>query len=427
MGTKKIAEQQLRSQVGKIQDRHGENLDWDIQQRDRRRFEEREKNFLRTYYGNLNSLFLKYVQHVSEVKTDTNAPFIVQVAPLVPASPNPLHFDVDRLRAAGVKAFHAAGYTVLENQCLIGINYKDLASEDSEIDAYRNKAKAYLDKKRDLETQLDPLTRNNQFIDDYEAEIHELLHGVNLDDDPSAVAARKTRVDNLQKQLVHLKKESDLLEKKYTPIINELAELMDEYKTFKTLKRPASVDNNFGKKLFETALRYVEILNEQLSGDDKLIFPETHGFLMNRKKSADLPSNIKRPKSVLHGNIAYFWVMKWRVFNIWSKLLADAEHNISGWSFPIHTKNKVQKKIEQDVKVSTDFTEELIRIKRFGTGKANAFKKMQVFLITQHKEMDDFYKAKFEKVWAEADEIVAQRKAEEEKQKNTKKANSLLE
>jgi hypothetical protein len=365
------------------------------------------------FYDGLDSFLHKYTKQVSSLKTSILGSFIIQKAPILPLMGNTLNLDPDKIRASGIKMLVAGGFHVFEDQLLLGINFKAFAKETSEVEKYRLTCKKYLEQLAEYEDKIEPLSYALTQLNELEEEVAYLSNEIdNPADSPDAKEARELRLKSLKNKELELKKQIDEYKVKYKNILDKKDALQDEYKEYKAINKDIVKGKNkdFDDLLFERLLDSIQEINKNLEEPDQIIFPEAHKFNLIQVKIKGITNKELRPTGVYHGDIVYYWVMKRRVFYAWNKLTGGVDMKFLGWDFPQHRWTKVKDKIEREVKSSDEYVEEILKLFRLGSNKDTAYKKMKVFLVKQHKEMDKYYEEVFEKVWAEADEVLKERR-----------------
>ena len=409
MGIQSRINTRLKSREGK----YSESLnpeEYDSQMEEVLKYKERKAGMEREFYSTLDSALLKYTQKLSSLKTDCLGHCLVQTGfPVLPSSVAIKHFEVDKLRAIGVKAIRAADFTILEDQILLGINIKNLVKADNVIDSYSRKCKQFLDEIAVINNKLGTYNTTNKHLDDVSAEIEYLANPAtkesNFSDD-----VRKERKEFLEKQQTKIIAELNALEKAHKSDLESLANVRAAYSMYKQLNNPGvkKDSKDLTENIYNLLLTCVAEINKGLPQNDHLVFPESCNILpTSTGGKSTVPK--KFPTPLLHGSMNYYWVMRVGTLHRWLKLVSG-NLNITGWDLPQHRWSKIKQKVETEVKSSNIFVDEILRLRRLGSNKDNAYTKMRVFLIKQGKEMDDYFKSVFEKVWADADEVLNSRK-----------------
>jgi hypothetical protein len=406
---------------------------------DRIRKEDRMQHFEQEFYGELNKQLDEYARQVMHLKTDVPGICVVQRGPVIPISPNLSKLvsvreggkkeDQSKAKSysglkitqyAGIKVAHVAGYYIFEDQILLGVKITELAKQDAVVSTYRSTCKMYLDKIHELQNKLLPLELLRKRLKEIYEEVDELLNAKedpNRDQRVDANEARTQRKDFLieegSKLTAKIKEEEDA---NVGPLVelNNVHVEYDNYKTMEKLKLSTQLEKSISghkslsEAILEKAIAGVSQLNEKLEGDDSLVFVTSFGFdptaTLGKVQAKSIVVN-----PILHGNLAYFWLMKIRTVNIIKRFLGSDVH-ITGYSFPKKERSKIMKRVDNEVKVTGGFTDEILKLRKFGTLRDNAFKKMQVFLIKQHKEMDAYFTELFDKIWAESEEVLKEMK-----------------
>jgi len=368
---------------------------------------DRLDKYERKCYDKINQAFLKYSSQLTRLKTSITSNCIVTVAPVLPLADSFVsltpgkHFDVRLIHKAGIPAVIVDKFIVLEDQFLLGINISNMGKSYSDIDEYKKNSKQYLDKIHKCRDKISKLTAIERQLDDFAAEKKDMEENNESDDDTFTKEARINRIAYIDKKSKELESLLQKYKTTYKKELDELDKIEDEYKQYKSTVRDLDKNGDFKEDVFKLAWKAVEELNEQLGPNDDLMFPEIHHQTMSPKARSN-----ERPKPIILGNVAYFWVMKSRQLFRLVKAIGNKELKIKSWTFPNYEKSKILKKLDNEVQNTNDFVKEIIKIKRWGTNKENALKKIQVFLIKQHKELDDYYMEMFEKVWNDVEEIV---------------------
>lgn len=350
------------------------------------------------YYGLLGRSLDHYSAQVSKLKTNILGQSIIQFAPIIPIAKGAMPISVEAMRESGIIAIDAAGFKILENQILMGINFKNLASGDAPLESYRRQCSTYLEKIHELNDKLGELTQAELELKDIDNELDFIEENkTTLDpggDKESIESGRENRKRYLVNARPALVKKVEQLKVHNNDDITALTELEAEYKTFKANNRPDSVNlgGDFAKKLLEFAKQCQQQINKQLNEDERIEFM-THTF-------------------ILHGNIAYYWMMKHRMLDKWIFHVGGLMNSLKEWTFPQKERPAILKKVDKEIKQTQTFTEECIKLKKLGMTIEQAEKKLKIFLIKHQMVWDDYHADMFKKIWSEADEVIKERDAE---------------
>jgi len=435
------ADKSMRSRLGRMQDRAPETQSYNESEYWAQQRQNSVEKFEDKYFKTLDDLFMSYAQEIAKLKSSVETGIaIVQKAPVMPVLQNARYLDPKLLRTVGIKAYIAAGYTVLDNQILIGIDMAKSAKDVKPAEEYAHKSKEYLDRVHVMQDKVGRLYQIDKelvviqdelkFLEGFDPTKDAHLHvpdstvpvettqdgeddeydiGKKAPKQPRDLAkSHELRMASLIAQQAKLDAERKQFLESHAKEYSELAELQEEYKQFKSERREklqGAIKTGFDKHILEIAKEFITTLNKGLDHNSQLVFPQ------------------ETPTAIPHGQIMYFWVMRGDQQHQWRKLMGETKIKITDWDIPQHKWGRVKVKVEQELKHANTYVEEILKLRRIGYNHDKAKVKMKAWLIAQRQEMDEAMDQMFEKVWSEADEINKEKKKETS---TVRKASSLL-